>query len=98
MPMLSKEYRQPSQRVCGVVSRSIFWVKTIKIFLEWSFQGYFLKDGDLCLFHMVYIILIKMHPGKASYIFPLEESLIRFSGNFDSGNLKYVTQITPFQV
>lgn len=39
-----------------------------------------------------------MHPGKASFNFPLSESLIKFSGNFDSGNLKNVVQITPFHV
>ena len=96
--MLSREYRKLNQRVCGVVLRSTCWVKNIKILLELSFQRYFLKDGDLSLFHMGYIILINMHPGKASFIFSLGESLIKFNGNFDSGNLKHVTQITPFQV
>jgi len=73
-------------------------VRVVNIFWEWSFRGYFRKDGDLSLFDMGYIILINMHPGKASCIFPFADTLIKFSGNFDSGNLKNVTQLTPFQV
>jgi hypothetical protein len=65
---------------------------------EWSFQGYFRKDGDLSLFDMGDIILINMHPGKASCIFPFADSFIKFSGDFDSGNLKNVTQLASLQV
>jgi len=73
-------------------------VKTVKIFWAWNFQEYFRKDGDLSLFDMDYIILINMHSGKASCIFTFADSFIKFSGDFDSGNLKNVTQITSFQV
>jgi hypothetical protein len=39
-----------------------------------------------------------MRAGKTTHIFQLGEHSIRFSGNFDSGNLRNVLQLAPFEV
>lgn len=39
-----------------------------------------------------------MRPGKTTHIFQLEERSVRFTGNFDTGNLRNVLQVAPFEV
>jgi hypothetical protein len=39
-----------------------------------------------------------MRAGKTTHIFQLGEHSLRFSGNFDSGNLRNVLQRAPFEV
>lgn len=39
-----------------------------------------------------------MRPGKTTHIFQLGDYSVKFSGNFDSGNLKNVIQHAPFHV
>lgn len=57
--------------------------------------------GSLILitFHPCFHIkLITMRPGKTTHIFQLEEHSVRFTGNFDTGNLRNVLQVAPFEV
>jgi len=39
-----------------------------------------------------------MRAGKTTHIFQVEAHNVKFSGNFDSGNLRNVVQTAPFNV
>ena len=41
------------------------------------------------------IILMSMRAGKTTHIFQVNGCDLKFSGNFDSGNLRTVLQTTP---
>ena len=43
-------------------------------------------------------LINEMRPGKTTHIFEIGDYSAKFSGNFDSGNLRNVLQITPFHV